>query len=164
MEFLRKVWTPPRRWWLLGGLVVLVCLAGLFPLRASQAPPATSKRAAAPTAAEVPTLRWNYTPAAPDRFVVRRSVDGGTWQDVAVLPGASGTGLTWEDTTLPASEVPQAVRYAVYAVAGTGEMSVWSKASNIAVTTVGEEPPVPLGECVAVKKGKKKVIISCTQP
>ena len=114
-------------------------------------------------AAQSPTVRWNYTPAAPEQFVVRRSLDGATWQDVAVLPGASGTGLTWEDTTLPASTEPVQVRYVVYAVVATPAGAVWSEASNMAVTTVGEEPPVPLGECVAVKRGKKKVIITCSQ-
>ena len=83
-----------------------------------------------------PTLTWNYTPAAPERFVVRRSLMGNL-QDVAILPGASGTGLTWEDTTLPVSTGPMQARYTVYSVVGTGAQSVWSEASNVAVTTVG---------------------------
>ena len=103
----------------LGALLVL--------LRACQAQPTSPARATAPTpvatAAAPPRLTWDYTPAAPERFVVRRSLDGGTWQDVAVLPGASGTGLAWEDTTLPAITTPVQASYVVYAVQG----QTWSR-------------------------------------
>ena len=113
------------------------------------------------SAAQSPILTWNYTPTAPERFVVRRSLDGATWQDVAVLPGASGTGLTWEDTTLPASTTPQTVRYLVYAV---GPGNTWSEASNLAVATVCEPAPVQLGECQLTQPRKKRVVINCTLP
>ena len=83
-------------------------------------------------AAQSPTIRWNYIPAAPEQFVVRRSLDGATWQDVAVLPGASGTGLRWEDTTLPESADPITARYLVYAV----HNGIWSEASNMALIVV----------------------------
>ena len=168
MQQLRSSFAMHRRWWLLGGLGMLVGLGGLLFLpRTCQAQPASPARATAPTAATAaapPTLTWDYPPAAPERFVVRRSVDGGTWQDIAVLPGASGTGLTWEDTTLPAITTPVQARYTVYAVVGTGAQARWSEASNLAVAQVGEAEPVPLGECVLQQRTKKRVLITCNLP
>ena len=142
MQFLRSSLATHPRWWLLGGLGMLVGLGALLGLlRACQAQPTSPERATAPTpvatTAAIPILTWDYTPAAPERFVVRRSIEGGTWQDVAVLPGASGTGLAWDDTTLPVSTEPMTVKYTVYGVVGRAESSVWSEASNVAVTTVG---------------------------
>lgn len=87
-----------------------------------------------------PTLKWDYTAAAPDSFVIRRSLDGGvTWQEVATLPGTQGTGLTWQDTTLVAGAVPLVAHYAVAAVKH-GESS---DPSNRAITTRGGHPRVP---------------------
>ena len=94
-------------------------LGVLLSLRACQAQPASPARATAPTpvAARRPShADLDLAPAVPDQFVVRRSLDGGTWQDVAVLLGASGTGLTWQDTTLPAPAEPVVAQYVIYAV------------------------------------------------
>ena len=169
MQLLRSSLTTHRRWWLLGSLGLLVGLGALLGLlRACQAQPASPARAPAPISGAgvtvVNRLTWDYTPAAPERFVVRRSIEGGAWQDVGVLPGASGTGLAWNDTTLPASEAPITVKYVVYAVVGTGAQAKWSEASDVAVTTVGLIEPVVLGECVLTQPQKKRVTINCRLP
>ena len=141
---------PTRGWWLSGvlgglGLLLIACVV----LRLFHSPPATAQRqapAARVTAGDFPTLTWNYAAAAPERFVVRRSLDGGTWQDVAVVPGASGTGLTWQDTTLPAPTGGMVVHYTVYAVTN----KVWSEASNRAIATLGGAPRLPSAQVKVV--------------
>ena len=141
---------PTRGWWFSGvlgglGLLLVACVV----LRLFHSPPATAQRhapAARVTVGDFPVLTWNYATAAPERFVVRRSLDGGAWQDVAVVPGASGTGLTWQDTTLLATTGGKVVHYTVYAV--TDE--VWSETSNRAIATLGGAPRLPSAQVKVV--------------
>lgn len=93
----------------------------------------------APRTEPPPVLTWNYEAPAPERFVIRRSLNGGTWQDVAVLPGTTGTDITWQDTTLPTTGPPFTAQYVVYAVAKIGANTVWSETSNRAIGTFGGE-------------------------
>ena len=145
MQTLRSSLTMCQRWWLLGGLGLLVGLGVLLALRTCQAQPVSPARSSAPVS--LPTLTWTYAPAAPEQFVVRRSIDGGTWQDVAVLLGASGTGLTWQDTTLSAPAEPVVAQYVVYAVTA----GAWSETSNRAIATLGGLPRRPVETVTVVR-------------
>jgi F5/8 type C domain len=95
-----------------------------------------------------PQLQWKYlAPEPPQRFVVQRTLDGGTtWEDVGELPGTVGREVTWTDTTLPAGVGPVVAAYRTYAVKG----GMWSPASNYAITTRGGAPRVPVGMLTVV--------------
>ena len=135
------------RWWPWRPGLLVGSRRAARPLRTCQAQPASPARSSAPVPACRATLTWTYAPAAPEQFVVRRSLDGGTWQDVAVLPGASGTGLTWQDTTLPAPAEPVVAQYVVYAVTA----GAWSETSNRAIATLGGLPRRPVETVTVVR-------------
>ena len=140
----RRMWSS---WWMpaaLGGVALLVGVATLQPCHAHG--PATTRQPLPPAVTPVDTaeLTWNYDAVAPEQFVVRRRLGQGAWQDVATLPGARGTQITWTDTLLsvPAARkraAPVVVEYVVHAVQG----GLRSKASNAVVTTVGGAPRLP---------------------
>lgn len=126
MHVLLSHFPPPLGWRLVGTLGAAVLLAVLLAVVEVHSQPA-------PRAEPPPTLTWNYEAPAPERFVIRRSIDGGTWQDVGVVPG---TVQEWQIPPLPTSSPPVVAQYVVYAV----EAGVWSDTSNRAIGTFGGEP------------------------
>ena len=129
-------------------LLLFTVLAVILPVgpspmaQTSQGQPGTLAMSGPP-----PTLTWSYPHAAPEWFVVRRILNGGPAQDVAILPGTSGEEITWEDTTLPASPTPVVAHYGVYAVQG----EKWSEMSNRAIATFGGKPRLPHNRFTVVR-------------
>ena len=124
--------------------MLVVLLLGFLSLVLGYGPAAAAPAVIVAT----PTLTWTYDASAPERFVIRRSLDGGTtWHEVGEVAGTSGSDLTWQDTTLPPSTVPFVVQYAVFAVVGTS----WSETSNRAIGTYGGAPRRPSASVSVVR-------------